>query len=99
MENQDETARHGGPVSEGDEYETAFSKKMEIYAACSKALQRNDIDVIILNTAKNIIVLDEIVRTGVLLLDRSLEQRLHFEQKVIHQAIDFKSQRYALLGV
>lgn len=78
---------------------TFLDTKLNLYADCSRALKRNDIDIVILNTAQNIILLDEITRTGTVLIDKDTDLRIGFEQKIMHQAIDFKTQRMAIMGI
>lgn len=53
----------------------------------------------VLNTTTNIVLLDEIIRGGVVLVDRDIDLREEFEQKILHQAMDFKEQRITFLGV
>ena len=64
-----------------------------------RVLKRNDIDVVVLNTTTNIVLLDEIIRGGIVLVDRDIDLREEFEQKILHQAMDFKEQRIVFLGV
>jgi len=79
--------------------ETYFDLKLALHAELCRALRRDDIDLIVLNTAQNIILLDEVVRHGAVLHDRDPEAREIFELKVLHDAMDFKSQRLTVLGV
>lgn len=62
-------------------------------------MKRDDVDLLILNTAGNLILLDEVVRYGSVLYDRDTDARENFELDILHQAIDFKRQRLAVLGV
>lgn len=78
---------------------SSFDVKLALYADFCRALKRNDVDVVVLNTAKNLMLLDEIVRYGVLLQDNAPDRREDFELKILHQAIDFKQQRLAVMGV
>jgi predicted nucleotidyltransferase len=73
--------------------------KIDLYMALSRRLGINNVDIVVLNTATNLILLEEIIRSGVLLLDRNPDLREDFEQRVIHSAIDFRTQRKALLGM
>ena len=75
-----------------------FEAKLSIHADLCRVLKRNDVDVVILNTATNLMLLDEIVRTGIILYDADPEARAEFELKVIHRALDFKEQRFAAMG-
>lgn len=76
-----------------------FDIKCSLYADFCRVLKRNDIDVVVLNTTTNIVLLDEIIRGGIVLVDRDVDLREEFEQKILHQAIDFKEQRITFLGV
>ena len=79
--------------------ESYYDLKLAIHADICRVLKRNDIDVVILNTTTNIMLLDEIVRYGVVLIDGDRNSREEFEHKILHQAIDFKGQRRTLVGV
>lgn len=76
-----------------------FDMKLSLYADFCRVLKRNDIDVVILNTTSNIMLLDEIIRGGIVLIDQNPNIRNEFECKVLHQFIDFKEQRIAVLGI
>jgi predicted nucleotidyltransferase len=73
--------------------------KLSLYADLCRALRSNDIDLVILNTSRNIVLLDEIVRNAVVLYERDSDLREDFEVKVLHRAIDFKEQRLAVMGL
>ena len=73
--------------------------RLSIHADLCRMLKRNDIDLLILNTASNIILLDEIIRQGVVIYERDSNLREEFELKILHQAIDFKEQRYSVMGL
>lgn len=70
-----------------------------LYNDICRAVKRNDIDIIILNTLQNIILLDEIVKYGHVIFETDTEIREDFEISVLHHAIDFKNQRYSLIGI
>ena len=53
--------------------------KFTLHAEFCRALKRDDIDLVILNTAGNLILLDEIVRSGMVVYDRDPEARENFE--------------------
>lgn len=73
--------------------------KLQLYADCSRVLKRNDIDVLILNQTRNLLLLDEVVRDGIVLFDRDPSLREEFEVKVVHDAIEFKEHRMKIMGV
>lgn len=83
------------PAAAGD----AASHRFTLFAACSRALKRNDIDLVILNTARNLILQDEIIRTGIVLYSDDKDARLDYELKTQHQALDFRYQRQMAMGV
>ncbi len=76
-----------------------FDFKLDLYADFCRALKRNDIDVVVLNSATNIILLDNIVRHGMVIFDGNPENRAVFKLDIIHSALDFKDQRSAVMGI
>ena len=96
----------GGPLSDVDvavflaEGTTShhWDIRLSLQADLSRALGRNDVDVVILNHTHNLMLLDEIIRGGVVLLEQDRQLREDFELKVLHRAIDFKTQRAAIVG-
>ncbi|MBF0119153.1 MAG: nucleotidyltransferase domain-containing protein [Desulfobacterales bacterium] len=79
--------------------ESDFDIKLSLYNDFNKIFKRNDIDVLILNTTKNLILLDEIVRNGWVVYDTCPEIREEFEINILHEAIDFKQQRLLFIGI
>lgn len=77
----------------------AAAHRFTLYAECSRALKRNDIDLVILNTAKNLFLQDAIIRTGILLYDGDSDTRIEYELKMLHLALDFRYQRQMAMGV
>ena len=67
--------------------------KLTLYTEISRAIKRNDIDVVILNTCDNCMLLYELMINGRLIYDVNPNVRILFEQKTLHAAIDFKEQR------
>ncbi len=72
--------------------------KLLLYAGLSRVARRNDIDVVVLNTCKNELLLFEILTKGQVLYDIDFEARAVFEQQALHAAIDFKEQRARILA-
>jgi len=72
--------------------------KLFLYAAVSRAMKRNDIDIVALNTCTNQMLLYEIMTQGRLLFEDDFEARALFEQQTLHKAIDFKQQRERIFG-
>jgi predicted nucleotidyltransferase len=78
--------------------ETFFDDRLSLYADICRALKSNDVDLLVLNSATNLVILEEVVRHGVVLYDRDSDRREAFELRVLHQAIDFRHQRVAVMG-
>ena len=76
-----------------------FDLKLALYGDCSRLLRRNDIDIVVLNGLKNLILADEIITNGFLVYDSNPTIRMNYEVRIHHQAIDFRHQRRMLIGV
>ncbi len=76
-----------------------FDIKIDLYLQLSRVLKRNDIDIVIMNQCKNIILLNQIITHGQVLHGKDEAARVDYEQKILHSAIDFKSQRKMAMGV
>lgn len=72
--------------------------ELEIHSVLSRGLRVNDVDLIIINNCRNILLLRKIVENGVLILDRNPAGREKFEIDAIHACMDFKYQRMLFLG-
>ncbi|MCD6274057.1 MAG: nucleotidyltransferase domain-containing protein [Deltaproteobacteria bacterium] len=79
--------------------ESFFDIKIDLYMNLSRALKRNDIDLVIMNKCSNIILLNRIITHGFVVYDQNKSERLNYEQKILHSAIDFKQQRQMAMGV
>lgn len=73
--------------------------KIDLYTDCSRALKRNDIDVVILNGFKNLVLAFEIILDGVVIYDSNTVKRTDYELKTQHAALDFKYQRKKVMGI
>jgi len=99
-------SRDEGPLSDVDiaaylDLDTpadGLNHKLSLYSELSRALQRNDIDVVLLNTCENAVLLYSILTEGTLIHDTAPEARMLFEQRTLHAAIDFKQQREVIFG-
>lgn len=76
-----------------------FDIKLSLYGDICRALNRNDVDLVVLNTVANNMLIEDIIRHGVVIYDRDIEAREDYEVTSLHQAIDFKTQRLAVMGV
>jgi predicted nucleotidyltransferase len=74
-----------------------LNHKLAIYAEVSRAIKRNDIDVVILNTCSNQLLVYDIMINGRLIYDADPGARAVFEQQMLHAAIDFKESRDRIL--
>ncbi|MDD2733768.1 MAG: nucleotidyltransferase domain-containing protein [Desulfuromonadaceae bacterium] len=73
--------------------------KFSLYADLCRALKRNDVDIVLLNTSGNLILNDEIIRHGKVLYSTDDKAREAFELSVLHSSTDFKHQRRYAMGV
>lgn len=76
-----------------------FDKKIDLYMQLSRAMKRNDIDVVVMNTCRNILLLNNITTHGIVVYSQDETMRLDYEQRVLHSAIDFKHQRFMAMGI
>ncbi len=83
----------------GIDDDSLFDAKLSLHGEICRALKRNDVDLLVLNRAANKILLEDIIRTGMTIYDRDVDARVDFEVKVLHQAIDFKTHRRAVMGI
>ncbi len=72
--------------------------QLSLCADLCRALKRNDVDIVVLNTASNLMLLDEIVRHGIVLQDSDQDRRRDFELRTLHRSLDFRSQRLLVMG-
>jgi predicted nucleotidyltransferase len=75
------------------------SLKLRLYADMCRKLGRNDIDIVLLDLAGNLILNDEIVRHGKILYTTDADAKETFELAVLHRCTDFKFQRRFAMGV
>ena len=73
--------------------------RLDLYADCCRALKRNDIDIVVLNTARNLFLLNDVVCSGVVLYEADAGFREEFEVKVRHDFIEFRDHRKKVMGV
>ncbi len=84
----------------GNDQKDSYSGiKLSLHADFCRALKNDNVDIVVLNTARNIILLDRIVRDGIVLFDTDTDFRKEYEQKILHRAIDFKDHRMAIMHV
>ena len=81
------------------EPDAVFDTKLSLHGDICRALNRNDVDLVVLNTVANNMLIEDIIRHGVVIYDRDTDAREDYEVTSLHQAIDFKTQRLAVMGV
>lgn len=72
---------------------------LQFQGDCCRILKRNDVDVLVLNKTRNLILLEDIIRKGKIIY--STDQNLidDFELNTLHLVCDFKYQRQRELGI
>ncbi len=92
-----------GPLSDLDIaiYMKPYSgeRYIKLHTALCRILRRSDIDLLVLNRTRNLILIEEIFRKGQLIYDKEPGFRIEYEVKMIHRAIDFRTQRKAVMGI
>lgn len=77
----------------------SFDNILQFQGDCCRILKRNDVDILLLNKARNLILLDDVIRKGRIILNREPQLLNDFELKTLHQVCDFKYQRNREMGV
>lgn len=77
----------------------SFDDTLQFQGDCCRVLQRNDVDVLVLNTSENLILLDNVIRNGRIIYNMAPQLLNDFELKTLHLACDFKYQRRREMGV
>ncbi len=80
-------------------HDFSFSRKLQLHGDCCRALQRNDVDLVILNHLRNVILVEQIITTGEVILNRNQDLLDDFVVRKQHQAIDFRMHRESTIGV
>ena len=78
---------------------SGLSVKNALTADCMRVLQRNDLDIVMLNSLKNLVLAYSIIRGGMVLFDNDSIKREEYELSVSHRAMGFLTQRKAVMGV
>ena len=68
----------------------SFSEKLLLHGDCCRALKRNDIDILVLNTTKNLFLLEDIICDGKVIYNSNQDLLDEFELKTLHKIFDFK---------
>ena len=66
-----------------------FNKLLLFHSDCCRSLKRNDIDILVLNTTKNLILMKDIIAKGKIIYNINQELLDDFEVKTLHAVHDF----------
>ena len=77
----------------------SFDDTLQFQGDCCRILRRNDVDVLVLNKTRNLILLEDIIRKGRIIYNADQNLLDDFELKTLHLACDFRYQRQRELGV
>jgi predicted nucleotidyltransferase len=66
-----------------------FNKLLLFHGDCCRALKRNDIDILVLNATKNLILMKDIITKGKIIYNVNQELLDDFEVKTLHFINDF----------
>jgi len=79
--------------------DSVFEKKLSLHLDICRTLKIDNVDIIVLNKTTNLMLIDEVIRNGILLYDTDTSLREKYEYFMIHKAIDFKTQRLYTMGI
>ena len=77
----------------------SFAHKLQIHGDICRTLQRNDVDLVILNQAKNLLLIEQILRNGQIIFNKDQAILDDFFLSKIHTAIEFREQRQRIMGL
>ncbi len=77
----------------------SFEDTLHFQGDCCRVLKRNDVDVLVLNTTRNLLLLDNIIRNGKVIYNKAPDLLNDFELAILHISCDFKWQRHREMGV
>ena len=77
----------------------SFDDTLRFQGDCCRVLKRNDVDVLVLNKTSNLILLDDIIRNGLIIYNKEPRLLDDFELSTLHLVCDFKQQRQQEMGV
>ncbi|UFS72696.1 nucleotidyltransferase domain-containing protein [Geomonas sp. RF6] len=74
-------------------WEAGHDPRHEIHLECCKALDRKDVDLVVLNGTGDLLLLEEITNRGIVLHDHNPAFRAEFEAKVLHDFLDCRGHK------
>jgi len=75
------------------------SEKLQLIHELGKKSGVENLDIVFLNDRRNLLLMDEIIRNGLVLVDKDSDVRDEFELTIMHRAVDFKFQRKLFMDV
>lgn len=72
---------------------------LQIYIDLCRELMTDRVDLLMLHRTRNLVLLDTIIREGIVIYDRDPSKRERFELRIQHLTIDFRHQRKTVIGV
>ncbi|MDH4231682.1 MAG: nucleotidyltransferase domain-containing protein [Nitrospirota bacterium] len=79
--------------------EAFFENKLSLHANICRALKRDDADLAVLNAPSNTMLIEEIIRHGIVMYDSDTDAREGYEVMALLETIDFRTQRRAVMGI
>lgn len=76
----------------------SFSDKLTLHGDCCRALRRNDVDLVVMNQMRNLLLLEHILREGRVIYSTDSAELDYFMVTKLHQAIDFRLHRRRAMG-
>lgn len=77
----------------------SFMRKLDLHGDCCRALRSDKVDLIVLNQSKNLLLKEQVLRRGVILLNRDPVTHDAYYVKLLHAAIDFREHRRKYIGI
>ena len=68
----------------------SFNELLMVHGDCCRTLKRNDVDILMLNTTKNLALLEEIISHGKIIYNINQQSLDEFELRTLHTVYDFK---------
>jgi uncharacterized protein len=76
----------------------SLDRELALHSRICREIKSNDVDLLVLNKAKNLILIEEIIKNGIIVFDVNPPLRDSFELRILHDAIDFRCQRKVFAG-
>lgn len=72
-----------------------FEYMLQIHHDIAK-ITKKEADVVVLNTVRNLYLIDSIINKGILIMDNDRGKRTDYELRLSHAILDYKSFRYSI---